>query len=106
MASTFQLDETEFAGGMTVRFCTLSISDYAAGGETLTPSMIGMNRFQSVFADVADGTGAVAQYDATVDAVKLFRQANDGTGTANDALVEAPGASAVAAEVNLVIVGK
>lgn len=91
---------------MTVRFCTLDVTNYDAGGETLTPNMIGMNRFQSVFADVADGTGAVAQYDATSDTVKLFRQENDGLGSANDPLVEAPGASGVTAEVSLVIIGK
>jgi len=106
MVSELNLDETEFAGGMTVRFCTLNITDYETGGEAVAPSDMGMNRFQSAFADVADGTAVTAQYDETSETVKLFRQANDGTGTANDALVEAPGSSGVSAEVSLVLIGK
>lgn len=106
MVSQLQLEETEFAGAMTLRFVTLDVSDYEAGGEALVPNDVGMNRFQSVFADVSDGTPAVAQYDEAAGAVKLYRQSNDGTGTANDALVEAPGGTGFSATVSLVLVGK
>lgn len=104
MSNNLDIDATEFAGAMKVRFATMDITSYETGGEPVFPNSVGMNRFQSVFVDVSDGTGATANYNDATDSVELYVQANDGTGTANDALTEL--AAGGTAEVSLVLIGR
>lgn len=98
------IDGTEFPGAMKVRFVTVEITDYDTGGKTLTPNTVGMNRFQSVRADVVDGSGYVATYDRYDDALVLRGESNDGTGTGDEPLSEA--ASGTSAEVSVMALGR
>lgn len=98
------IEGTEFPGAMKVRFVTVEITDYDTGGQTITPNTLGMDRFQSVRADVVDGSGYVAQYDRYSDALLLQGDSNDGTGTADDPLTEA--GSGATAEVSIMALGR
>lgn len=117
MTSTIDITDTEFAGAMKVRIADVDITNYdddANGdGESFTPSDAGMHRFQAVIPEVKVGAGgastvadAVAQYDWSNEAIRLFEQANDGTGTADDPLTEVPSNSNEGVEVNVICIGR
>lgn len=115
MARSITLGDTEFFGPVTVTHNEMQVSNYddeAAGdGESLIPNDVNLNRFLHVRVSVIDGQGIHATYDQSVGAegegaIRLFRQANDGTGTANDQLVEVPSNSNVDATVQLTTFGK
>lgn len=111
MANTLtKVENTVPLGGhLKMRIQEMSISNYdddAAGdGEAFAPADVNMRRFTMVIPIVTDAAAVEAQYDEGANAVRLFRQANDGTGTANDPLVEAPSNSNVSATVKLICVG-
>lgn len=99
MANSITITDTEFAGAMKVRVVEVDITNYDddanSDGESFTPADAGMRRFQQVVPEAMNGEGgattvvnAVAQYDYANEALRLLVQSNDGTGTANDELVE------------------
>lgn len=89
------LEGTEFAGAMKVRFADVDISNYSAGGETFDPSDAGMHRYQFVQANVADDSGLTAHYDRANETIRLYQQTDTDEGGAGDQeLTEAVGAAA------------
>jgi len=117
MTRDISVTATEFLGAVKTRFVDVDISNYdddAGGdGESFTPSDIGMNRFQKVSAEVKYGEGSattvvncVAQYDYQNNSLRLLVQENDGTGTANDELVELASNNNDGATVRLACMGR
>jgi hypothetical protein len=101
MTRDIDITDTEFPGAMKVRFADVDVTNYdsdsGGDGEPLAPSDVGMHRFQVVNVQVKPGEGSantikncVAQYDYQENAIRLYEQANDGTGSTDDELVEVP----------------
>lgn len=118
MTRDITIDDTEFMGAVKTRFLTVDITNYDddsnGDGESFTPTDAGMNRFQQVIAETDPGasTGAntqinaVAQYDSSAEALRLFQQSDSG-GTDSDAdLVEAPSDANEGTVVNVTAMGK
>lgn len=108
---TYELDrgELEFLGPVKVRHFTMEITNYdddAAGdGEPFQAADAGFNRIMHC-RTFAQGDGVAAAYDENTGAIRLYQQANDAGGTANDPLVEAPSNSNEAATVQVTVMGK
>jgi len=79
MTRTINIEETEYPGAMTQRFVEVDITNYdddtSGDGESFVPGDVSMRRFQDVTPKVIDGTGYVAQYDESADALRLFESA-------------------------------
>lgn len=110
MTNNTTIDETEYMGGVTTRFVEVDITNYDDGatgdGESFTPADVSMRRFQAVVAEVADATGVTAHYDEANESIRLFEQANDGTGTTDDTLTEVPQNSNEGATLRLICMGR
>lgn len=117
MTRNISITDTEFPGAMKVRFVDVDVTNYDddgnSDGEAVDPSDVGMHRFQVVNAQVKPGEGTattvkncVAQYDYQNNAVRLYEQSNDGTGTGSDELVELPSNSDEGAMVRLECKGR
>lgn len=59
------------------------------------PNVYGFSRLKKVDVQVADGSGYKAAYDYVNDSIRVFAQANDGTGTAEDPLTEVAAGTAL-----------
>ena len=110
MTNTTTVDETEYMGAVTTRFITVDITNYDDGssgnGEAFTPADASMRRFQAVIAEVQDATGVTAHYDESNESIRLYEQANDGNGSADDTLTEVPSNSNEGATVRLIAMGR
>lgn len=117
MTSTIDRGELEFFGPVKVRHTQLDVSNYdddAAGdGELLQASDVGFYRIMHVRVESVDSADATtASFDASVGtdgkegAVRLFYQANDGNGTANDPLTEVTSNTNATATLQLAVFGK
>lgn len=110
MTNTITIDETEYMGAVTTRFVEVDITNYDDGangnGESLVPADVSMRRFQAVIAEVNDNSGMSANYDEDNESVRLWEQANDGTGTSDDELTEVPSNSSEGARVRLICMGR
>jgi hypothetical protein len=110
MTNTVNIEETEYMGAVTTRFVELDITNYdddgGGDGESFVPADVSMRRFQAVIPEVKDGTGVVASYDESADAIRLFEQANDGTGTTDDTLTEVPSNADEGATLTVICMGR
>lgn len=96
-------------GNLRMRVEEIDISNYdddgSGDGEPFAPVDIHMRRFTFVLALVSDASGVTANYDEANNAVRLYQQANDGSGTTDDSLTEVPSNSNEGATVKLICVG-
>lgn len=74
--SGYEIQSTEYAGAFRVRIVDYTIEDYQ-GGETLMPAMVGMNRFQSVQVNVADGSAQTANFHRDLNLIRVFDDAGE-----------------------------
>lgn len=77
MTNELEHDEVEWAGAMQVRFIDMDITDYDAGGEAFGPQEASMSRFQTVIAEVQDGSGQWARWNAEDGTIMLFSDAGE-----------------------------
>lgn len=101
---------TAVIGDLKLREFEVDISNYdddgGGDGEAFAPIDANMRRFAvSPIARVTDGTGLVATYDGTTNSIRLFGEANDGTGTASDNLTEVPSNNNEGATVTITCIG-
>lgn len=82
MTRTVDLDETEYAGAMKVRFYDVDITSYEQGGESFTPADVGMARFQKVHADEAEATSVRAKYVPSMNSIYLYDGGTEAAGGA------------------------
>ena len=117
MTRSIDVTDTEFLGAVKTRIVEVDITNYDDDGnndgESLTPSDVGMNRFQKVNPEVMFGEGdattvvnCVAQYDYSNESLRLLVQENDGTGSSNDELVELGSNNNEGAKVLLACMGR
>lgn len=77
MTKSVTIDHTEFAGAMKVRIATVDITSYTNGGESFTPSDMGMHRFQFV-CPIADEKGYLVTYDTAGEQLFAYEAGADG----------------------------
>lgn len=103
-------------GNLKMRIQEVDITNYDddanSDGESFTPSDVNMRRFVYVQPLVMHGEGgattvvnAEAQYDYSNEALRLFVQENDGTGSANDPLVELGSNNNEGAKLRVICIG-
>lgn len=102
--------DIEYEGDTKVIYdeITLGTYDNAADGNGNLFHVLqiyGYDRLKIVHVEVADGTPVVAQYDYINNAIRLFRQANDGTGTADDPLTEVSAGTAMNVDLRVEVRG-
>lgn len=111
MGRTIANTATETFGAVTTTVQTVDVTDYNHGGESFEADDAKLYRFLHVSVEVADGTPVVAQYDRSVGGddegvIRLYRQSNDGGGTANEPLSEVPDSANLDAELEVTCYGK
>lgn len=119
MTHTLDRDEnTKVLGDLRVRSFKMDITNYDddgnGDGEAFSPDdpAVGMRRGVHILVDVIGaGTatntykGSTAIYDEDTGSVRLYVQANDGTGTAADSLTELPSNGNNGALVRVTVLG-
>lgn len=102
-------DDISYEGEYRVVYDEITLGTYDNAGDGagngFDPTMeYGFSRLGIVHVEV-EAAGYVAQYDYDNYSIRVYQQANDGTGTAGDALVEVPAGTALNIDLRVEIRG-
>lgn len=102
-------NDREHEGGTTVIYDELALGTYDNAGDGAGNSfdprdVYGFGRIGIVTVQVI-AAGYIAQYDYDNNSIRVYQQANDGTGTAGDALVEVAAGTALNIDLRLEVRG-
>lgn len=102
--------ETYTQGPFTAKTTVIEIDTYDSAadgnGEAFDVSAeLGLSRVVDWDVKPEGGDANVVQWDNTNEAFRVYEQANDGTGTAGDPLVEIAGGTAINLQVRVTFIG-